>query len=337
MQQRFPCLALAFLALAAPAHAADYDKYLLDDTSFVVTLNVRQAVAAPLFAKHYQKQVDGLLKMAEVQGELKKAGLDPLKDIDRIVLVMGLSSHREEVQAGQNFVAASSGAFPLVIVQGRFDPAKFHALAEEGVKETRMKAHHAGAAKYYETLAGGPTPYPKFMAVVDKNMVVFAAHKDEMEDVLAKAAGKKKTQLKHAAMQKLLDQRDPKLTFEVLASHDMVVDTSVESVNMVTKVTRRTLEDHGIESIRGGLTAGDDFNASAVVTCKQAAKAKELNQLAEAGLKTAIDEAGKVEQLASVVKFLKSLKMAVNDRTIQLEGQGGGDILQALFLGLLLG
>ena len=57
--------ALVIAALLAPAlHAADVDKLLPDQTSLVVSLNVRQIVASDLFKKHgfspaYQETAGG--------------------------------------------------------------------------------------------------------------------------------------------------------------------------------------------------------------------------------------------------------------------------------------
>src|SRR5262245_23171405 len=78
-------VAAVVLLAAPPAPAAELDKYLLDDTDFVLSMNVKQVLSSPAFTKHYQKQVEELLKMEPVQRVLKDSGFDPLKDVDRLM------------------------------------------------------------------------------------------------------------------------------------------------------------------------------------------------------------------------------------------------------------
>src|SRR5262245_31717976 len=81
-------LVLALPAFAAPvpgeAAAGSYEKYLPDDADGVVTINVRALLDSELVKKV------GLDKMLadneEAQKSLKALGLDPLKDIERVVI-----------------------------------------------------------------------------------------------------------------------------------------------------------------------------------------------------------------------------------------------------------
>src|SRR5262249_19884889 len=110
------CIGFVLLVLlAGPISAAETDKYLLDDTDAVLALNLRNLVDSPLFKKVYQPLVQKLLKeKPEVQKHLLDLGFDPLKDVDRILVVHGESCHRQE--------GKESGV--VVILRGRFDPTK---------------------------------------------------------------------------------------------------------------------------------------------------------------------------------------------------------------------
>src|SRR5262245_16671714 len=89
-------VSLVSLFLPRPSRAADFEKYLLDDADAVLTVNVKEVAESPLFTKHFRKQAEALLQMDLVQKLLKDAGVDPLKDVERLTAVMGNSSHRVE-------------------------------------------------------------------------------------------------------------------------------------------------------------------------------------------------------------------------------------------------
>ena len=84
--------ALALLAAAAPA--ADLDKYLPDDAQIVAVVNVKQITAWTPFQKQIQDQIQQLLKTDEAQRVLKDTGFDPVRDIDRVVVVAAADSYK---------------------------------------------------------------------------------------------------------------------------------------------------------------------------------------------------------------------------------------------------
>ena len=61
LSARWLC-ALSLLSLAGPIRAADFDKYLPDDTDGLMTINVKQALGSALHAKHLKKPIEDLLK-----------------------------------------------------------------------------------------------------------------------------------------------------------------------------------------------------------------------------------------------------------------------------------
>src|SRR5262249_26961726 len=147
----------ALLAPAAPAAAApappsrpDLSRFLLDDTDFVLVVNVKQILASPLFTKHYQKQAQEFLKNDVVKPWLEGTDFDPLRDVERLTVVLGPSCFPTD-QAGEGG--------PVVFVQGRFDPDKLRAKAEKMAESmpALLKAHAVGDAKVFELRgAAGP-------------------------------------------------------------------------------------------------------------------------------------------------------------------------------------
>src|SRR5260370_35389399 len=87
-------LAAALLALAVPVKAAEVDKCLPDDTEFVLVVNVKQIIDAPLIQKHALEHLKAFLKgNSDVTTILDSLGFDPFKDLSEITVAgNGLSS-----------------------------------------------------------------------------------------------------------------------------------------------------------------------------------------------------------------------------------------------------
>src|SRR4051794_6457376 len=80
-------LAVALAVCAAPARAADLDPYVPGDTTALLVINARQALDSPVVKKYALDKVQAALKQsAEAQRLLTAAGVDPLKDVDRILV-----------------------------------------------------------------------------------------------------------------------------------------------------------------------------------------------------------------------------------------------------------
>ena len=108
-------------ASAPAARAADVDKYLPADSEYVVAVNVRQVLDSEIIKKYALGQIKDLLAGSDPQKFLKDLGLDPLKDVDRVVI--GASGTDQTDFKG------------LVIVHGKFDPQKLYKAAEAQTKK----------------------------------------------------------------------------------------------------------------------------------------------------------------------------------------------------------
>src|SRR5437879_4116042 len=77
--------ALAMIALAVPARAAEVNKFLPDEAEIIMVLNVQQIIQSPLVQKHGVAHVKQLLQADEkVKKILEAVGFDPLKDLTRV-------------------------------------------------------------------------------------------------------------------------------------------------------------------------------------------------------------------------------------------------------------
>jgi hypothetical protein len=324
-------LTVATTAAAAPAPPArpDLSRFLLDDTDFVVVVNVKQILASPAFTKNYQKQVQELLGGAAVKPWLEGTGFDPLKDVERVIAVMGRSCHPAD-QPGE--------AGPVVFVQGRFDPDKLRAKADKMAESmpTLLKAHTVGDVKVFELR--GAAGSIGFVCLLDRGTAVFAPRKDQIAEAQARFAGKKKVELKHKALKPLLDKMNPDDSVGFVGLGSMVTGstTMVKADGMKTTrtVTYRTLGDEGIASIQGAVTVGDEAKGRVTLTAKSDEQAMKLAKGMTDGLGMAKAELQRVvekqPQFAPVLNVLQSVRIGSKGRTITLEGQGDAEAVKLL-------
>ncbi|MFL5244636.1 MAG: hypothetical protein ACJ8FY_21250 [Gemmataceae bacterium] len=337
--------AVALLAFTAPIAAAPapepvpaspLEKYFPDDSNGIVLINVKQILASPAYTKMYQKQVEGLLAMDQVQPWLKDCGFNPLKDIDLAAVIMSPSA--------QPMNSPGSGG-PFIIFQGRFDPVKFQAKADQIVKDGMgggiFKSSKAGDTTIYEVgFPHGPT---FFACLLDKTTLVAAPVKDLAVEALDKAAGKKTTKLKNEALKKKLDKMDPKNSVTMVGMGDMVIGghSSVTIQCGVQRVESHsdTLADNGIETAEAAIVVSDDIKGKVTLTTKDAEKAKELAKTMETGIERAIDEGTKqnIPEVTTMVEALKSIKTSTKEEKILMEGKANPGVIQSFFSYVLMG
>ena len=325
-------LAAAVPAAAAPAPAArpDLTKLLIDDTDFVVVVNVKQILASPAFTKNYQKQAEGLLQNDAVKPWLEGTGFDPLKDVERLTLVMGRSCHPSENH---------DEAGPLLYAQGRFDADKLRAKADKLMesKPGLLKAHTLDGVKVYELAP--PRGDPRgFVCLLDGHTLLFAQRKEQVSDALARFAGKKKVELKYPALKLLLDKMSPDDSVSFVALGESVMGSSVTVRNDGMKTTRtvtyHTMGEQGIANLQGAVKVGDEAKGKATITAKSDETAKKLAKEMTDGLGMAKAElqraAEKEPQVVPMVAVLQSVRITSKGRTVALEGQADAEAVKSL-------
>jgi hypothetical protein len=297
-----------------PASAAEVDKYLLDDTDALLTLNFRNVIDSALFKKVYQPLVQKLLKeKPEVQKALLDVGFDPFKDIDRVLVVHGDSCHRDN--ATQNGV--------LVVVHGRFDAArvqaKLTALAQFVPK--LLQIHKTGTGVLYEVTLEDKS---FFVAFPERTTLVASPFKDLVTDAVEKGLGKKKTKLKFADVKKLIDITDGKQALWVLATARTT--TSVVAFGKKgEKISKSTLKDQGIDEVSGGFLVSDGLKAAFGIKVESELVAKAVSDALQAELAKAVEKGfdGALDdpKLEPVRAFLKALVIAGDGKYIVIQGE----------------
>src|ERR1700722_18043632 len=102
------------------ARAAEPDKLLPSWSELVLQVNVRQILDSDITKKYALEQLKQLLDGNDVKKILSELGLDPLKDIDQLV-VGGAGTNKDDAKF-------------IVIVHGKFNTDKLAKAAEAQTK-----------------------------------------------------------------------------------------------------------------------------------------------------------------------------------------------------------
>jgi hypothetical protein len=165
--RRLPALAMLGLATvcltASTAWTAEPEARLVPpDSDMLAVGNYQQLIGSAMFKKHGLEPFKQTLQDPQLKQALQALGLDPLKDIDTVIV----SNSGKLDKTGKLFIA----------VKGRFDLTKIQAAA----KNEGLKVHMVGNLTIYETKGDDPA----FIAVPDANTLVLSTRKDYLADVL---------------------------------------------------------------------------------------------------------------------------------------------------------
>ena len=174
----YTALAIATLGglVASPAHAVDVDKLIPADSESVVGIQFKQILEAPILKKF---GIDGLARLAvessdEAQKLIKATGINPFNDLDSITI--GSSGNPEK------------GIKAVVVLRGKFNPAKIAKTIEEKAKEvgTEVKKINEGGKTIWTAAAQGQEV---FLTFIDNNAIVASTVKDHVISALKGGRG----------------------------------------------------------------------------------------------------------------------------------------------------
>jgi len=304
-------LAVALLLPALPARAADIDPFLPDDTEVVVTVNIKQILGSSLLKKiGLEKLKDALKEDADVEKTLTDLGFDPLNDVERITM------------AGPGEDGPDKG---LIIVQGRFDLAKFHAKGEEAAKEHGdiVKIQKVKEGIIYEVNIPGQ-PQTMFVALPNKTTLVASGGKDYVVESLKRGGGQKGA-LKSKELKALLEKADAKQSLWLTAMGSALAKGQLGQLegtkDSVGKITHAS----------GGVTLDEEIKVEFGLVTKDAAAAKDLAKaidegLAQAKVLASLVAAGQKE-LAPLLEILSTVKSTAKDTVVTIKGKVSSDLI----------
>ena len=305
-------LALGLVVVGGPVAAAEFEKYLPNDTALVWSLNIRQVLDSPLAKKHALTEIKSALKgNDEMQKVLDALGFDPLRDANRVIFASpGLG-------APDKWVA---------IVQGRFDLEKFHTKAKEVAKQQGgiLSIQEEGAHEFYEVVVPGQAQ-AMFVALLNKDTLIGASGKEYVFEALDKAAGKKQPGLKKELCD-LLAKADSKQSLSMATLSEAIRNGPLADNNDAKEIAGK------IKNASGGITIGDDLRASFVVAAKDPDGAKEVAEKISNGLNLAKGivslQSQTLKELEPLVEFLDSLKIATQGASVTLKGQVSKELIE---------
>lgn len=161
-----PVLGAALLVgLTATARSAEPDKLIPAEADTVIVVNVKQLVESEFAKKFVLENLKKDFEKQEAKEFLAEVGLDPLKDVERLVVAtIGTK------------IGAKDGTNSLVVVRGSFDAEKLFRRAEAEVrtnpdKFSKVKEDGVVIFKYQS----GEKATPLFTTMIDGKTVVLAS------------------------------------------------------------------------------------------------------------------------------------------------------------------
>jgi hypothetical protein len=312
--------ALAVVLAAPAARAAEVDKLIPADADTVVYVNVRQIIDSEIIKKFALEQMRQTLQGNEAQKFLKELGLDPLKDIDKVII--GASGK------DQNDMKA------LVIVRGKFDPDRLYKAAEA---QTRKDADRFSLIKdgadvmfKYQPDDGNPV----YGTVVNDTTVVVGTDRKLVSAALAAATADKRPAVSRD-LATLVGRMDDKASFWAVA----IVKGKLDNLRIPGAA--------GNQDIQGQIGKMDNVTLVVRVT-KDVALDVTLGMADDA----AADELGKtiedgLQQIKGLLPFLaaneprmkplvevgRSLKSTTKGRSITISARMAGDAIAQMLGG----
>lgn len=195
---RLTLAAVFAITVTAPrARAVEPDKLLPADSDTVYFVNVKQILESDVFKKYALEQLKQTLAGEEAKKFWEELGVDPLKDVSK-------------VWAGSSGMKQSDLKV-LVILHGKFDPAKLTKTAEDLTKKESDK---------FSKIKDGTTTMFKFQpeqgnpfygTVVDETTVIGGTDKKLVAAALKQAADQNKAPIS-AELTALVKKMDEKVS-----------------------------------------------------------------------------------------------------------------------------
>jgi hypothetical protein len=312
--------ALAVVLAATSGRAAEADKLIPADAEFVAAINVKQVLESDIIKKFALEQMKQTLQGNDAQKFLKDLGLDPLKDIDRVVIA---GSGKDQTDA--KFLA---------IVHGKFDPEKLYKAAEA---QTRKDADKFSLIKDGKDVMFKYQPdngNPVYGTVVDETTVVAGSDKKLITEALATAGAAKKPAISRE-LAGLVTRMDDKASLWLVG----VVKGKLDNVRLPgggggNPALAAQLAK--MDSLSVVVRVTEDVNAEINLGMQDAQAADEMGQTVSELLDTAKGAlpflAAQNPQLKPLVESSKTLKSTVKDRnvvvTAKLTGSAIGEMLK---------
>ncbi len=304
-------LAVAF-AFTPVARAADPDKLLPEDAEFVFSLNMKQVVESEIIKQYALEQLKQALQGADAKKFLTDLGLDPLKDVERVI-VGGTGTDQSDIHG-------------LMIVHGKFDPEKLFKAAEA---QTKKDPDHFTMVKDGKDVMFKYQPddgNPAYGTVVNATTVILGSDKKMVTTALA--VGDKKPKL-GKDVSALIAKQDDKASL-------WMVGVTKDKLNKLPKGAQNAQGLDKMETVSIAVRVTKDISLDVTIGMADADAAETFAKTIEDGLQQAKGAlpflAAMNPQLKPLVDVVNSIKTTTKDKSITLSakmpGKAIGDLLK---------
>ncbi len=175
-----------FASTAPTARAVEPDKLLPADSDLVAIVNLKQILDSEIIKKYALEQIKQVLDGQDVKKLLGDLGLDPLKDVEKIIAASIETKFGNQAEAKY-----------LLIVHGKFDAEKLYKTAEAESKKNADKFQMVkdGATVMFKVQPDNGQP-PLYATVVNDTTVIAASEKKLITTALAADTASKPVALK---------------------------------------------------------------------------------------------------------------------------------------------
>lgn len=197
----------AFLSTTRLASAAEPDKLLPVDTDTVAIVNIKQILESDIVKKYALEQIKQVLEGQDAKKLLGDLGLDPLKDVEKLVAASIETKFGKQEEAKY-----------LLIIHGNFDADKLYKTAEAASKANGDKFQMVkdGTTVMFKVQPDNGQP-PMYATVVNGKTVVAASEKKLITAALAADTASRPAALKNKELADLIKKADDKASIVAMS------------------------------------------------------------------------------------------------------------------------
>jgi hypothetical protein len=311
--------AVAVILAGTPptARAAEVDKLLPADSEYIIAVNVRQILDSEIIKKYALGQIKDFLAGNDPQKFLKDLGLDPLKDIDRIVI--GASGTDQNDGKG------------LAIIRGKFNPEKLYQSAEA---QTKKDPDHFSLVKDGADVMFKFQPdqgNPVYGTVINDSTVVVGTEKKLITAALAASSGDKKPAI-NKDLAALVSRMDDRSSLYLCA----LTKDKLDKLKLPPGGAPANLKDQlgKLDSVAAAVRISADIVFDVTLGMADETSADEMGKTVDDGINQIkgllpflVANDPKMKPLADAAKSLKS---GVKGKSVSISGKVPGDAIGKL-------
>lgn len=310
------------LASAPTARAAEPDKLLPPESDLVAIVNLKQILDSEIVKKYALEQIKQTLDGQDAKKLLTDLGLDPLKDVDKVIAASMETKFGNQAEAKY-----------VLIVHGKFDAEKMYKTAEAASKTNGDKFQMVkdGSTVMFKVQPDNGQP-PMYATVVNDKTVVAASEKKLITAALAADAAGKPAPLKKE-LADLIQKADDKASVVAVS----LLKGKLDEVklpgggNLPVKLDKFEKVLPAMEAVTVTVKIGADINLDVVIGMKDEDTAGDMRNALDdlmKQVKPLAQFAGAADpRLKPLTGILDSVKIGSKNKDVTVSGKvAGADI-----------